>query len=168
MKVSLLMAQTLDGKIAKNSDHFPDWTESADKKFFRARTKESGVMIFGRTTFETLPGVLPGRLSVVLSRKAGEWDQKEENLVFTSLTPEKLLAKLETLGYDNPIVAGGTTINKLFAEAGLIDELITTISPVIFGEGMSVLGDRVSMEFNLEKFEKIGENTLALWYKVIK
>ena len=58
MKVSLLMAQTLDGKIAKDANHFPDWTESADKKFFRARTKESGVMIFGRTTFETLPGVL--------------------------------------------------------------------------------------------------------------
>ncbi len=83
MKVSLLMAQTLDGRIAKSADHFPDWTEAADKKFFRARTKESGVMIFGRTTFETLPGVLPGRLSVVMSRSAGEWDQREENLVFT-------------------------------------------------------------------------------------
>ena len=168
MKVSLLMAQTLDGKIAKDANHFPDWTESADKKFFRARTKESGVMIFGRTTFETLPGVLPGRLSVVLSRSAGEWEEREENLVFTSLKPADLLDKLETLGYDNPIVAGGTTINKLFAEAGLIDELIVTVSPTIFGSGMNVMGEGTAMNLVLEKHEKIGENTLALWYNVLK
>lgn len=168
MKVTLLMAQTLDGRIAKDSNHFPDWTESADKKFFRTRTKESGVMIFGRTTFDTLPGVLPGRLSVVLSRSAGEWDEKEENLVFTSLPPTDLLAKLESLGYDNPIVAGGTTINKLFAEAGLIDEMIVTVSPLIFGQGMSVLGDGVALDLELEKHEKIGDNTLVLWYNVLK
>ncbi len=162
------MAQTLDGRIAKDANHFPDWTESADKKFFRARTKESGVMIFGRTTFETLPGVLPGRLSVVLSRSAGEWDQKEENLVFTSLQPAALLAKLESLGYENPILAGGTTINKLFAEVKLIDEMIVTVSPLIFGHGMNVMGEKVEMDLSLEKFEKIGDNTLALWYKVNK
>ena len=162
------MAQTLDGRIAKHADHFPDWTESADKKFFRTRTKESGVMIFGRTTFETLPGVLPGRLSVVMSRSAGEWDQKEENLVFTSLSPEKLLQKLETLRFSNPIVAGGTTINKLFADAKLIDEIIVTVSPLIFGHGLNVMGDKIEMDLTLEKFEKIGDNTLALWYKVNK
>ena len=76
--------------------------------------------------------------------------------------------KLETLGYDNPIVAGGTTINKLFAEAGLIDELIVTVSPTIFGSGMNVMGEGTAMNLVLEKHEKIGENTLALWYNVLK
>ena len=168
MKVSLLMAQTLDGRIAKNASHFPDWTESADKKFFREQTKEAGVMIFGRTTFETLPGVLPGRLSVVMSRKAGGWEQKEENLVLTSLTPIEILKKLELLGFDNPILAGGTTINSLFARENLIDELIVTVSPIVFGEGLGVFGEGVALELELEKFEKIGTNTLALWYNVQK
>lgn len=168
MKVSLLMAQTLDGRIAKDSSHFPDWTESADKKFFRARTKESGVMIFGRTTFETLPGVLPGRLSVVMSREAGEWDEREENLVFTSLCPQSILKKLKSLGFENPILAGGTTINSLFAQERLIDELIVTVSPLVFGSGLGVFAPEIDMELSLEKFEKIGENTLALWYSVKK
>ncbi len=168
MKVSLLMAQTLDGRIAKDSNHFPDWTESADKKFFRARTKESGVMIFGRTTFETLPGVLPGRLSVVMSRDAGEWDEKEENLVFTSLCPQSILKKLQSLGLENPVLAGGTTINSLFAQERLIDELIVTVSPLVFGSGLGVFAPEMDLELSLEKFEKIGENTLALWYSVKK
>ncbi len=168
MKVSLLMAQTLDGRIAKDANHFPNWTESADKKFFCSRTKESGVMIFGRTTFDTLPGVLPGRLSVVLSRSAGEWEQREENLIFTSLSPTEILDKLNSLGFENPIVAGGTTINTLFAKEKLIDEVIVTVSPIVFGSGMGVFSDDTELELELDKFEKIGENTLALWYKVLK
>lgn len=162
------MAQTLDGRIAKDANHFPDWTESADKKFFRAQTKESGVMIFGRTTFETLPGVLPGRLSVVMSRDAGAWEEREENLVFTSLCPQEILKKLKSLGFENPIVAGGTTINSIFAQEGLLDELIVTMSPTVFGAGMGLFAPEIDLELALEKFEKIGENTLALWYTVKK
>lgn len=168
MKVSLLMAQTLDGRIAKDANHFPDWTESADKKFFRARTKEAGIMIFGKTTFETLPGILPGRLSVVMSRNAEEWEEREENLIFTSLCPKEILKKLEKRGFKSPIVAGGTTINSLFARENLIDEVIVTISPLVFGKGLGVFNETVEMDLQLEKVEKIGENTLATWYSVKK
>jgi dihydrofolate reductase len=166
MKLTLLMAQTLDGKIAKNSDHFPDWTESADKKFFMKRTKESGVIIFGKKTFETLPGVLPGRLHVILSRTAGEWDETKENLVYTSLAPRKILEKLEKLGYKNPILAGGTTINTLFAKENLIDEIELTISPIIFGSGLGLFSEEIELSLSLRFLEKIGENTLLVNYLV--
>lgn len=168
MKVSLLMAQTLDGRIARDARHFPDWTESADKKFFAAQTRDAGVMIFGKNTFETLPGVLPGRLSVVQTRNAGEWDEASENLVMTSLAPAEILKKLAALGHDHVIVAGGATINTLWAGAGLLDEVILTVSPVVFGEGLGVFGEGVEMALELEKFEKIGETTVALWYAVKK
>ena len=168
MKLTLLMAQTLDGKSAKNADHFPDWTEKADKKFFMNYTKEVGVMIMGRTTFETLPGVLPGRLSVILSRRAGDWDKKEENLVFTSLPPADILAKLTELKFNHAVLTGGTTINTLFAKAGVIDEVILTVSPVIFGEGMGVFAPEISLDLTLEKSEKLGDNSRTLYYKVNK
>lgn len=168
MKVSLLMAQTLDGRIARDARHFPDWTESADKKFFSAQTREAGVMVFGKTTFETLPGILPGRLSVVQSRGAGEWDRAEEKVVMTSLPPADILKKLAALGHDHVIVAGGTTINTLWAAAGLLDEVILTVSPVVFGGGLGVFDEGVELQLELEKFEKIGETTVALWYAVKK
>ncbi len=168
MKLTLLMAQTLDGKIAKSRDHFPDWTEKADKKLFVQVTKESGVMIMGRTTFETLPGKLPGRLHVILSRKAGDWDEVEENVVFTSLNPAKILEKLDSLGFDNPILAGGTTINTLFAENNLIDEMIITVSPTIFGDGMGLFSREIEMDLELLKVEPLGKNSATFYYKVKK
>ena len=33
MHVSLMVAITADGKIARDVDHYPDWTGKADKKF---------------------------------------------------------------------------------------------------------------------------------------
>ena len=103
-----------------------------------------------------------------MSRSAGEWEEREENLVFTSLCPQSILKKLKTLGFDNPIVAGGTTINSIFAQERLIDEIIVTVSPLVFGSGMGLFVSEIDMELILEKFEKIGENTLALWYSVKK
>ena len=32
MHVSLMVAITADGKIARDVDHYPDWTGKADKK----------------------------------------------------------------------------------------------------------------------------------------
>ncbi|PID70396.1 dihydrofolate reductase [bacterium DOLZORAL124_38_8] len=168
MKVTCLMAQTLDGRIGKDSNHFPDWTEKADKKLFVAETKKSGVMIFGRTTFETLPGVLPGRLHVIMSRQAGEWDEKDKNLVYTNKTPQEILEKLATLGFENPIVAGGAVINSLFAKENLIDEIILTISPKIFGSGLGVFRPEVEMDLRLLEVEKLGENSLKTVWKVVK
>ena len=63
----MVMAETLDGKIAKTSNHFPDWTSREDKKFFQRVSKEIGVMIMGDKTFATFPAPLPGRLHVVFT-----------------------------------------------------------------------------------------------------
>lgn len=168
MKLTLVMAQTLDGKIAKNSNHFPDWTEKADKKFFMKRTKESGVMIFGKKTFDTLPGILSGRLHIVMTRKAREWEQKDDNLIYTNLSPKEILKKLDSLGFQNPILAGGTTINTLFAKENLIDEIELTLSPIIFGEGLGLFSADSELKLDFISQEKIGEQTLFLKYSVQK
>ena len=196
MKLTLLMAQTLDGRIAKDSEHFPDWTEKADKKFFMDYTKKAGVMIMGRKTFETLPGVLPGRLSVVLSREPAvtiegikhemyskiftgekeEWaptwnkdlDNKEKPVIVTSCSPAKILKELEKMGYDHVVLTGGTTINTLFAKENLIDEIIVTVSSIVFGEGLGLFAPEISIDLTLEKSEPLGDNSLTLYYKVNK
>jgi len=168
MKVVCLMAQTLDGKIAKNKTDFIDWTEPADKKLFRSKTKEAGVMIFGRTTFETLPGVLPGRLSIVMSRSVGAWEERADDLVFTSKSPVEVIAHLRSLEYETIVVAGGETINSLFAKEGLLDELWITISPLVFGEGLGIFQSGLEMDLQLKTLEKLGDNSMFAEYKVLK
>ena len=61
MKLILMAALTVDGKIGRTDGHFPDWTEPEDKTLFMTLSREAGVIILGRKTFETLPGPLPGR-----------------------------------------------------------------------------------------------------------
>ena len=68
MHVSLMVAITVDGKIARASDHYPDWTGSADKRLYVDVTKKAGVMIMGSTTFDIIGRVLPNRKTVVMTR----------------------------------------------------------------------------------------------------
>ena len=126
IKTILLMAQTLDGKIAKYADHFPDWTGKADKQLFVRETRQAGAIIMGSKTYDTIGKPLPGRRNIVMTRNAKRVSQWE-NLVYTSLAPRAILENLEKDGYQRVVLAGGARINTLFAEAGLIDEVLDVL-----------------------------------------
>jgi dihydrofolate reductase len=167
MKVTMLMAMTLDGKIGKNPDHFPDWTGKADKKLFVELTRKAGVVIMGSKTFDTIGIPLPGRKNIILTRdksRKSEWD----NLLFTDASPREIVANLEKEGFSEAILAGGARINSLFAEANLIDEIIVTISPKIFGTGMSLFSSELSLELELKEMKQSDRNLVFLKYNVLK
>ena len=166
IKTILLMAQTLDGKIAKDSDHFPDWTGKADKRLFVEITKAAGALIMGSKTFDTIGKPLPGRKNIVMTRdprRISTWD----NLVYTNLTPQALLAELESEGYREVVLAGGTRINSIFLRAGLIDELIVTITPMIFGSGIGLFEEGLEVDLVLEEFRPLDEARVCLHYRVV-
>jgi dihydrofolate reductase len=167
MKVTLLMAITLDGKIGKSPDHFPDWTGKEDKRLFAELSRKAGAVIMGSKTFDTMGMPLPGRKNVVLTRdktRKSEW----QNLVFSNESPSTLLKGLENEGFSEVILAGGALVNSLFAEENLIDEIIVTISPKIFGYGLSLFGQEISMELKLKELKRLGKNLVYLKYHVIK
>lgn len=166
MKLTLLMAQTVDGKIARDSDHFPDWTASADKRFFAARTREAGVIVMGSRTFDTLGKPLPGRKNVVLTRNPERLGSPPD-LVFTSDPPAQLLAKLAAEGYREAILAGGARINSLFAAEGLIDEIIVTISPRLFGSGLSLFDTPLDLHLRLLEARRLDMDLMLLHYSVL-
>ena len=166
MDVILLMASTLDGKIARDASQFVDWTGKADKKYFVEITKKSGVMIMGSTTYDTIGKPLPGRLSIVMTRdKTRISDQ--ENLIFTDETPEEILNGLEHKGYDSVALVGGATINSLFARANLITEVHLTLVPVVFGTGLSLFDRSLDMTLAFESSKDLGNGHLLLVYRVV-
>jgi dihydrofolate reductase len=167
MKTILMMAMTLDGRVARTMTHFPDWTEKEDKTLFAKISKQAGVVIMGSRTFDTLGKPLPGRKNVIMTRqraRKSEWD----NLVFTDRPAREILSDLETEGFSEAVLAGGTIINTLFAEAQLIDEVMVTVSPLVFGSGLSLFENHISMEMKLLEMRRIGANTVFLHYKVIE
>ena len=167
MKVTLVMALTLDGKIGKSPNHFPDWTGKEDKRLFVKITQKAGVVIMGSKTFDTFGTPLPGRKNIIMTRdkrRKSEWD----NLVYTDKKPKEILDDLEKEGYSNAILAGGALVNALFAEENLIDEIIVTISPKIFGYGISLFTEEISMELELEDVKRVAQNLIYLRYSVLK
>lgn len=166
MKIILMMAMTADGKIAKTSDHFPNWTSREDKKMFMDVTKKHGIVLMGEKTFQTFPKPLPGRLSVVFTLEKDP--PKTENVKWVSGDPEKILEELENMGYKSAILGGGTYLNTQFLEKKLIDEIWLTIEPKIFGDGLGIFGGDFDQNLKLLSVEKINENSVVMKYEVLK
>ena len=159
------MAMTLDGKIAKNKDQFANWTSPEDKKLFVAVSKDHEVIMMGENTFKTFPKPLPGRLNVVFSYKGGE---EIENLVhWVSGDPGQVLEDLEKRGYKKALLGGGAAINSLFLKHKLINEIIITIEPKLFGAGISLFNEDADINLELLEHRLLNKNLIMLRYKVI-
>ena len=83
--VTLVLARARNGVIGRNGT-LP-WHLPADLKRFKALTTGT-VMIMGRRTFDSLPGLLPGRRHVVLTRDL-DWAAPGAEVVHT---PQQALA----------------------------------------------------------------------------
>ncbi|HYW15722.1 MAG TPA: dihydrofolate reductase [Allosphingosinicella sp.] len=102
--VTIVVARARNGAIGR--DGGLPWRIPADLKHFKAVTMGSA-MVMGRKTFESLPGLLPGRRHVVLTRDP-EW----------TVTGAKKVGSLEEAlasAGDEPVsVIGGAEIIALF------------------------------------------------------
>lgn len=169
MKTILMMAITIDGKIAKSVNQLANWTSQADKKIFVEETKKAGVIIMGLTTYQTIGRPLPDRLNVVLTFEPEKEKEIPGVLEFTNRPPRVLLAELEKRGFSSVILGGGATINGLFLKENLIDEVWLTIEPRIFGEGLSLFQNAdVNLSLSLLEIRKLDENVLQVRYRIEK
>ena len=165
MKILLVMALTADGMTGRDDGHFVDWSGKEDKKLFVKITRQAGVIIMGSKTFDTIGKPLPGRKNIVLTRNP-ERISKPPELTFTDRSPEDLITALEQEGYSEAVLAGGPRINTLFARARCIDEIILTISPLVFGKGLSLFSDAVQMPLELIDVRRLEEQTVYVHYRV--
>ena len=102
--MTLVVARATNGVIGR--DGTLPWRISADLKRFKRLTMGS-VMIMGRRTFDSLPGLLPGRRHIVLTRDR-EWSADGAEVAHCV---EEALA----LAGDEPVsVIGGAEIFELF------------------------------------------------------
>ena len=163
--ITMMMAITLDGKIAKHAKHFPDWTSSEDKKLFAKISKEHGVVMMGQKTFATFPAPLPGRLNVVFTLEENPPIIEGVKWVGGEIKP--IIKELEQMGYKKALLGGGAFLNSLFLKEKLISEIILTIEPKIFGDGISLFNGDFDVKLELKEMEKINDNAIMVKYKVI-
>ena len=104
----LIYARAANGTIGK--DNSLPWHLPADLKRFKALTMGKP-MIMGRKTFESLPGLLPGRRHIVLTRRES-WDSDGAE-VARSVEEAIALARQENDGREIAVV-GGAAIYDVF------------------------------------------------------
>ncbi|WP_338467110.1 dihydrofolate reductase [Novosphingobium sp. ZN18A2] len=102
--VVLVYARAANGTIG--ADGGLPWHIPADLKHFKALTM-GRPMIMGRKTFDSLPGLLPGRRHIVLTRDDG-WQAEGAEVVRT------VGDALELAGSGEVCVVGGAQVFDLF------------------------------------------------------
>ncbi len=161
--VTMMMAITADGKIAKNDAHFSNWTSKEDKKIFAKISKQHKVVIMGEKTFLTFPAPLKDRLNFIFSFKE---NKNSHNVVYFSGNPIDALKKIKNMGYKSALLGGGAVINSLFLKYKLINKIILTIEPKIFGKGISLFNQENEINLKLKEILKINKNSILIKYNV--
>jgi len=166
MHVFIIAVITLDGFIARSKDQVStSWTSGADLEFFKTRTKQAGVIVMGKSTYQTIGKPLKDRLNIIYTSHPANETKDIPNLRFTNLSPKKLLKSLEKEGFKEVAICGGSSIYTMFMETGLVNRLYITIEPVLFGEGVKLFNKHLESKLKLIKKQMIGDNgTLLLEY----
>jgi len=126
--IAIIVARAINGVIGR--DGTLPWHIPADLKRFKALTMGSA-MVMGRRTFDSLPGLLPGRRHIVLTRDRS-WTAPGAEVVHS---PDEALqaAKAEPVS-----VIGGAEVFALFASLADRLELTEVLAEV---EGDTFMDD---------------------------
>lgn len=129
--ISLVVARAGNGVIGR--DGSLPWHIPADLRRFKALTMGKP-MIMGRKTFESLPGILPGRRHIVLTRDAG-WRAEGAEVVHSTGDALRLA------GESDVAVIGGAQIYALFLPLANRIELTEVHAEVTGDTLMPHIGD---------------------------
>jgi dihydrofolate reductase len=162
-----IAAVTIDGKIARHSGHFPDWTSPEDKIFFHSLLSQSDAVVVGNNTFKTAEEPLSKRNCIVFTRTVRDVERRGANLLFYNADgPSSLEAILGP--YRFVAVLGGTRIYSHFLKRDFIDDLHLTIEPIVFGGGLDLFKHEfaVTKRFRLVSVRPLNqEGTVLLHYR---
>lgn len=127
-RITLIVARAQNGVIGRNGK-LP-WHLPADLKRFKVLTMGSA-MIMGRKTFESLPGLLPGRRHIVLTRDRS-WQSEGAEVAHC------IDEALRTAGDERVSVIGGADIFAMFLPLADRVELTEVVAHV---EGDTFIAD---------------------------
>lgn len=175
MKIILAMVLSVDGKSTKWDLPDQSWASKEDKTHLIKLISENNLILMGGKTYETAKNYIKpktGKLRIVVTRDPQKFsaDFIKDQLEFTDEPIEKLVNDLETRGFKQMLLLSGEGLNKQFLESGLVDELILTIEPKIFGLGNGIVKEtKLDVQLKLLNYEKLNDQgTILLHYQILK
>jgi dihydrofolate reductase len=155
-------AATVDGYIAEADDTI-DWLTSYDGRAgddvepvaggYDEFYERVGALVMGSVTYEWILGhmqrtgaawIYAGKPSWILSSRDLPVPDGEDVQIVDGQVAELDDEMLASAGERDLWVVGGGNVAAQFAEAGLLDELIVTVVPVVLGAGKPLFDRRIA------------------------
>ena len=170
MKVILYMAVSADGFIATKTDD-TSWVSDTDWENFKKLIESTGVIVVGKRTYDV--GIADGTfpyakaLHIVMTHDKELIKQSLSTIIFTDKDPRQIIKLAQLHHKDSLLVAGGGHTNGAFLKAGLINEIILSVHPIILGDGIKLFeGITLTKSLKLLDVKNLPENLIQLHFQV--
>lgn len=146
MRVTLMLVTSLDGRTTQGDTiGTSTWASAEDQDVFKSQKDAADQIIMGSTTYDSVRDYITpsaDKPRVVLTSQPERYGAEEQpGLHFSADEPEDIIKQAEQAGYESVLLVGGAETNARFLGAKLIDEVLLTIEPVIFGSGKPFTAD---------------------------
>lgn len=181
-KVVVFNQVSLDGYFTDANGDM-SWAHKEDPEwqaFAASNASSGGAMLFGRVTYEMMASYWPTPAALERSRVVAEGMNSMPKVVFsrtlkqatwqnTTLVQGDPAAAVRRMkdgsGPDMAILGSGTIVSQL-AQAGLIDEFLIVVNPIVLGTGRTLFAG-VKEKLNLKRTQTraFGNGNVLLCYE---
>ena len=145
---------------------------AASADYLRRAWANAGTGVIGRRLFDLTNGwngrpPVGDAVFVVTHRPPADWDFPDAPFTFVTDGVASAVAQAKALAGDKDVSAQPGTIAGQALAAGLVDEVLVDLVPVVFGAGVRYFGDYAGSPLLLEDPEVVqGDRVMHLRYRL--
>ena len=158
--LTLFIASSLDHYIARPDGaidwlHYPEFEVPDEDYGYHAFIESIDTTLMGRVTYDVLMGFdvpfpYPDKTNYVFTRSTGHTDTEQVQFISRDVVP--FVRGLKQQSGKGIWLIGGGKLNAALMLAGLVDQIILTILPVVLGEGIPLFTPHAKeTRFDLQK-----------------
>jgi dihydrofolate reductase len=159
INITLIVAISLDGKIAHSWESELNWTSQEDWDFLQNKLLEFDAIVIGKNTFLKYENrIREKRVAYVFSHEQDF--KKEGNITWLNPSKRDIKSLIEQDGHKKVALLWGRQVYEWFLERDSVNEIFMTIEPIILGEGINFV-DNTSLDrkYTLHDIKKL--NTIG-------
>lgn len=176
MRIVLIVAQSLDGRITRHDAPGASWASAADQTWFRQSLREFDAHVMARKTYETIraqlqPPPTSGPRRIVMTHHPENFanDTSPGTLEFTDDTAHQIRHQLIEAGCQACALLGGASAHDVFLAADLVDEIWVTIEPRLFGTGTPIVRETQDRTLKLIHCARLeASDSILARYEVVR
>lgn len=171
---TLAFVASVNGKISfEDNPNVKHWSSKEDQKHFEKLIKMHPIILLSSKTYETVKSEMhhqEGKCRIVMTRNPKKYaaERIPGQLEFTSKSPKRILNDLSKQSIKKVLLAGGSIFAHEFLKQKLVDSIVLTLEPKIFGTGTSLVTPLpLNIALKLKSMKRMNKaGTLLLEYEV--